>query len=130
MANECLFETTERSTFPITVSFLDENAVAATPTAATYRLDDEASKVNLVPVTAISPLSTAVDIWITSDQNRIIRPRSKSEIRTLTVEFDYESENGPAHATAEYKYKLVNLYGVLDVPSASMSPSSSASPSV
>lgn len=130
MANDCLDTHNERSTFPVVVAFFDENDDPVTPTAATYRIDDEASRTNLVPSTSISPLSTSVDIIITSDQNRIIRSRKPFEIRTLTVEFDYESENGPAHATSQYKYKLLNLYGVVDVPSASVSPSASASPSV
>lgn len=130
MPNDCLDTCNERSTFTVTISFFDEDAVAVTPDAATYRVDDEASRINLVPSTAISPLSTSVDIIITSDENRIIRSRRPDEVRTVTVEFDYESDNGPAHGTAQYKYKLINLYGVVDVPSASVSQSASASPSV
>lgn len=130
MADECLDTCNERSTFTIAVSFLDEDEVAVTPDAATYRIDDEASRTNIQPATAISPLSTTVDIIITSDQNYIVRSRRSYEIRTVTVEFDYTSDSGPAHATSQYKYKLINLYGVVDVPSASVSPSSSVSPSV
>ena len=129
MANDCLDECNERSTFAITVSFLDEDGAAVIPTAATYRLDDEQLRTNLVPSTAIGSLAASVDVWITSEQNRIIRPRNPYEIRTLTIEFDYTSANGPAHGTAKYRYKLINLYGVVDVPSASVSPSASASPS-
>lgn len=130
MAEDCLAEVNERATFVVRVSFLDEDSVAVTPTAATYRVDDEASRTSLVPVTSLGGLSTSVDIWITSDQNRIVRSRKPFEIRTVTVEYDYDSDNGPAHGTAQYKYKLLNLYGVVDVASASVSPSASASPSV
>ncbi len=130
MPNECLAEFTERSTVTIAVTFTDEDGAPVTPDSATYRIDDEANRTNIQPATAISPLSTSVDLKVTSDQNFIIRPRSKFEIRTLTVEFDYTSDSGPAHGTAQYKYKLLNLYGVVDVPSASVSPSSSPSPSV
>lgn len=130
MANECLFEANERSAFPIAVSFLDENGDPVTPTAATYRIDNEASKTAILPATSFPSLAASVDLWITSDQNFIVKPRAKSEIRTVTVQYTYESENGPTPATAQYKYKLVNLYGVVDVPSASLSPSGSASPSV
>ena len=129
MANECLFSINERTAFPLAVSFLDEDSVAVVPTSATYRIDDEASKTAIVPVTNFPSLATSVDLWITSDQNFIVKPRSKFEIRTVTVQYVYESENGPTPATAQYKYKLLNLYGVVDVPSASMSPSSSESPS-
>lgn len=130
MADECLFSANERSSFPVTVSFLDEDGVAVVPTAATYRIDDEVNRRNIQPATAFPSLASSVDVWITSDQNFIIRSRNAFEIRTLTVEFDYNSANGPAHGTAQYRYKLVNLYGVVDVPSASVSPSASASPSV
>jgi hypothetical protein len=130
MANECLIEISERSAFPIAVSFFDENALPVTPTSATYRIDDEASKTAILGVTNFPSLSTSVDLWITSDQNFIVKSRSKFEIRTVTVQYVYESENGPTPATAQYRYKLLNLYGVVDVASASLSPSSSTSPSV
>jgi hypothetical protein len=67
-----------------------------------------------------------VDLEITDEQNAIIRPRKPYEIRTITVEFDYGAGK---HGTGQYRYKLLNLYGVVDVPSASVSPSASASPS-
>lgn len=130
MADDCLFTCNERSDFPLAVSFLDEDSVAVVPTAATYRVDDEASRTNLQPATAFPILDESVDLWIASDWNRIIRTRSKFEIRTVTVEYDYESADGPKHATEQYRYKVLNLYGVVDVPSASVSPSASASPSV
>lgn len=129
MADECLFEVAERSDFPVAISFLDEDGVAVIPTAATYRIDDELNRRNIQPATAFPSLATSVDLWITGDQNHIIRSRSKYEVRTVTVEFNYESDDGPKHVTAQYKYKLLNLHGVVDVPSASVSPSASASPS-
>jgi hypothetical protein len=130
MANECLFEVNERTSFPLAVSFIDEDSLPVTPTSATYRIDDEASKTAILPVTNFPSLSTTVDLWITSDQNFIVKSRAKFEIRTVTVQYEYESDNGPTPATAQYKYKVNNLYGVVDVPSASVSPSSSVSPSV
>lgn len=129
MVEDCLDQFNERSTVPITVSFLDENDDPVTPTAATYRIDNPESRTNIQPAIAISPLSDTVDLIVTSDQNYIVRSRRPFEVRTVTVEFDYVSEAGPAHGTAQYKYKLINLYGVVDVPSASVSPSASASPS-
>ena len=130
MANECLFSVNERTAFPLLVSFLDEDSIAVVPTSATYRIDDQVSKTAIVPVTGFPSLATSVDLWITSDQNFIVRPRNRFEIRTVTVQYTYESDNGPTAATAEYKYRVNNLYGVVDQPSASLSPSSSESPSV
>ena len=129
MPDDCLFTVNERSDFPLAISFFDEDSVATTPTAATYRVDDEQNRTNLQPVTAFPSLSTSVDLWMESDWNRIIRSRNKSEIRTVTVEYDYESNDGPKHVTSQYRYKVLNLYGVVDVASASVSPSASASPS-
>lgn len=129
MADECSFTISERTAFPLRVSFLDEDDVATVPTSATYRIDDEKNRTNILPETAFPSLASSVDLWITSDQNFIIRPRSKYEIRTVTVSYVYESDNGPTPVTQEYKYKVLNLYGVVDVPSASVSPSASASPS-
>ena len=130
MSNECLFEVSERTAFPLAVSFVDENNDPVVPTSATYRIDDEASKTAILGVTNFPTLDDTVDLWITSDQNFIVKLRSKFEVRTVTVQYIYESENGPTPATAQYKYKVVNLYGVVDVPSPSQSPSSSSSPSV
>jgi len=130
MVDDCLFSVNERSDFPLAVSFFDQDAVAVTPTAATYRVDDEQNKTNLQPVTAFPTLGDVVDLWMESDWNRIIKPRHLSEIRTVTVEYDYETEEGSKHATSQYRYRVNNLYGVVDVASPSMSPSASASPSV
>lgn len=130
MAETCLTEFNERTSVIVTVSFVDENGDPAVPTSATYRVDNEATKTNIVPQTAIGSLATSVDILITSDQNYIVRPRNKSEVRTVTVEFDYTGSLGAMHGTAKYQYRLMNLYGVVDVPSPSTSPSASASPSV
>ena len=130
MADECLFEVSERSDFPLSVSFLDEDSQPVTPDAATYRIDDEKNRRNIRSSTSIGSLASTIDIWITSDENHIIRSRNDYEVRTVTVEYDYTSDAGAKHATAEYRYKLINLHGVVDVPSASLSPSASASPSV
>lgn len=130
MANECLFEVNERTAFPLAVAFLDEDSLPVVPTSATYRIDDEANKTAILSATNFPSLATTVDLWITSDQNFIIRPRSDFEVRTVTVSYVYESDNGPTPATAQYQYRVKNLYGVVDVPSASVSPSSSVSPSV
>ena len=129
MAEICLDEFNERTTVIVTVNFVDENGDPTTPASATYRVDDEASRTSIVPVTAIGSLAASVDVKITSDQNYIVRPRKPFEIRTLTAEWDYTGVLGAMHGTGKYQYKLMNLYGVVDVPSPSLSPSASASPS-
>lgn len=129
MSEECLDECNERSSLTLTVSFFDEDAVAVTPDSATYRIDSLQGTrgTAVLAATAISPLSTTADLEITSDQNQIIRQRNAYEIKVVTVEFEYGSGK---RGTAEYRYKVLNLYGVVNVASASVSPSASASPSV
>lgn len=129
MSEECLDEVNERSTSFITVAFTDEDGNPVTPDAATYRLDNvKRPVINILPATAFPSLSTSVEIEITSDQNQIFRNRNAFEIREMTVEYDYDSST--KHGTAKYRYKVLNLFGVVTVPSASISPSSSPSPSV
>lgn len=129
MSEECLFEINERTSLILTVSFFDEDEVAVTPDSATYRIDSLQGTrgTAVLAATTISPLSTTADLEITSDQNQIIRQRNAYEIKVVTVEFDYGSGK---HGTAEYRYKVLNLYGVVNVTSGSVSPSASASPSV
>lgn len=129
MAEECLNEITERTTLILTVSFFDEALVPVTPDSATYRIDSLQGTrgTAVLAATAISPLSTTADIEIASDQNQIIKQRNTYEIKVVTVEFTYDSGK---RGTAEYKYKVLNLYGVVNVASASVSPSTSSSPSV
>lgn len=127
MADECLDECNERSTWLVDVAFFDDEGNPVTPSAATVRIDDEKNRTNIRPAESISPLSTTVTIEVTADENYIIKSRAKYEVRTVTVGFDYGVGR---HGNTEYKYKVLNLYGVVDVPSASMSPSASASPSV
>lgn len=129
MSEECLDSVNERTTLVLTVSFFDEDEVAVTPDLATYRIDSLQGNrgTAVLAATAISPLSTTADLEITSNQNQIIRQRNAYEIKVVTVEFDYDTDK---HGTAEYRYKVLNLYGVVNVASASVSPSASASPSV
>lgn len=126
MVDECLDEVNERSTQVVTVAFFDDAGSPVTPTSAIYRLDDKRNRVVLVDDTVIGSLSTSVDIEITPAQNRIIRPRAQYEVRTLTTIWQYGSGK---QGTAQYRYKVINLYGVNPFGSASMSPSASASPS-
>lgn len=129
MSEECSNEITERTTLVLTVSFFDEDGVAVTPDSATYRIDSLQGTrgTAVLAATAITPLSTTADIEITSDQNQIIRQRNPYEIKVVTIEFEYGSGK---RGTAEYRYRVLNLYGVVNVASASVSPSASASPSV
>lgn len=126
MVDECLDEVNERSTSVVTVAFTDEDGDPVTPDSASYRLDDKQRRTVILDDTSIGSLSTSVDIEITPEQNRILRQRSIYEIRTLTVHYEW---TGGKAANSQYRYKVINLYGVNPFGSASVSPSASASPS-
>jgi hypothetical protein len=127
MADECLDEVNERTTSFVTVSFFDQDGAPVVPSSATYRIDRPQKKIAVLPQTAISPLGTTADLEITSAENRIYQQRLPSEVAEVTVEWDYGSPI--KHGTAKYRYRIINLYGVVPVVSASVSPSSSVSPS-
>lgn len=128
MAEECLDEVNERSSFSVTAAFTDEDGDPVTPTAATVRIDDERSKTEIRGTQALSSLAEEMTIEISSGENRILKTRSKSEIRIVTLEWDYDG--GAKHGVEQYRYRLLNLYGAAIASSPSMSPSASASPSV
>ena len=98
----------EKSTVMVTVAFKDEDGVAVTPSAATYRLDAVTEGHTILAATAIGSLSTSVSLHITSAQNAALSAAPFSE-RCLTVEYDYGTTK---HGTAEYRYKIKNLIGV------------------
>jgi hypothetical protein len=126
MADECLDEVNERSTYVITASFFDEDGVATVPTAASYRIHDQQRRTEITGTTSL-PLATTADIEITPTENRILRRRVAYEVRTVTVSWNYGVGKS---GTAQYRYKLINLYGIdLASVSPSVSPSASASPS-
>jgi hypothetical protein len=130
VSEECLDEINERSSSFITVSFLDEDGTPVVPDAATYRIDVPIARTVILSATAFPSLSTAVDLEIESSENRMVNQRQPSEVHEVTVEFDYTAVSGTKHGTARYRYRVINLYGVTTVPSASVSPSASSSPSV
>ena len=98
--------TNELTTLLWEVSFWDEDGVAATPTAATYRLDDAGSGTAILAETSIGSLSTSVTIEVTSAQQAMINANNATEQHVLTVEFDYGSGR---HGTDETRWDVKNL---------------------
>jgi len=96
----------ENSTVIVNAAFVDEDGAPVTPNAAKYRVDDHASETAIVALTAISPLSTAVDIEIPGSANKMVDTTKRTEVRKVTVQFTYGSGR---RGTAEYRYELVNL---------------------
>jgi len=120
-----LDEINERSSCTVEVSFFDEDAAPVTPDAVRYRVDDLASN-TLMTNGTIAPgdLDDVIDVLIDADYNLILMETHSYEIRIFTVEFSYDDNT--RRGTAEYRYRVKNLYGVT---APSESPSASASPS-
>lgn len=105
-------EANEGCTLVITASFFDENGLAVTPTAGTYRIDDLISGEEILDDTALPSLGTEVDVEITPEQMPIINPSRPYETHILTVEFDYGAGK---HGNDEYRFHVKNLLGVTPV---------------
>lgn len=125
-----MFKVNEKSTMILAVSFYDENDAAVSPNSAWYKIDDKDSERSITPQTSIGSLSTTTNVTITSTENRILNQENPSETRIVTIQYEYGSSKT---GTAEYQYKVINLFGITanasQSPSGSVSPSASASPS-
>lgn len=89
------------------IRFLDKNDKPFVPTSAQWRLEDEASGVELVPWTAI-PVSAKVDIAIPATANRILADFNNTETRVFTVQSDPSTDG---QLSQEGSYKVTNLKG-------------------
>ncbi len=118
----------ERVTLLQPISTRDTAGTLVVPDSIRYRIQDVESRIDIKPWTDLS-LSSQQDIEVTPEENRIITDTNAYEERVITVEFWYYSNT--RSGKDELRYKVKNLYGVgpSSSPSASWSPSSSASPS-
>ena len=96
----------EQTTLLVTIAWFNEDDVAVTPSAASYRIDDTGTNQNLVPTTSISALSTTNTVTVTSTQNSSVDARSLQE-RVMTVIADYGSPS--KRITDEYRWYVKNL---------------------
>jgi hypothetical protein len=99
----------EKTTLLVTAAFFDEDGIAATPSAATYRIHDRASGTVIVAVTTLTGLGITKQIEITSAQNAMVAAGAATEEHVLTLEWDYGSGR---HGSDEYRWLLRNLVGV------------------
>jgi hypothetical protein len=84
---------TERSTYVITVSFVNEDGIAVTPTAATWTLTDRAGTVvNSRSAVTITPLATSATIVLSGAD--LALPDARKRARFVTVEYAYSSALG------------------------------------
>lgn len=85
----------EQSTYPITVSFADENGDAVTPTSATWTLTDtRGNVVNGRDSVEISPLSTSATILLFGADLSLREDVHLGKTRVLTISGFYDSDLG------------------------------------
>jgi hypothetical protein len=100
----------ENSTYVLTVAFTDRNGNPATPSEATYRIDESTQEggddSEVLDDTAISPLASSVDISLTPANNAIIDPTRAFEERVVTVTATYGVNDVKVD---EYRYRVRNL---------------------
>lgn len=99
----------EKTTLLVTCAFFDEDGIATTPTAATYRIHDRATGTVIKAVTALTGLGPTKQIEITSAENALVTAAAATEEHVLTLEWDYGSGR---HGTDEYRWLVRNLVGV------------------
>ena len=109
------------------ISFTDVDGAAITPTTLKYKIVDEGSRTTIVPITSVSPATTYYDVTITANENRIIKNNKPYELKNVSVEV-YSLTT--LVCSANYIYRVKNLYKIPLASSTSPSISPSASPSI
>jgi len=96
----------EKSSSVVTADFTDENGAPVTPATASYRIDDVVSGTEIKGDTAFVPVSSSHDIKISSNENRILNPELKKDVRIVTVQFTFGADGA---GSGQYKYEVINL---------------------
>jgi hypothetical protein len=96
----------EGQTSYISLAFTDQNGDPLTPTAITYRIDDEASETNLLAETDVLVPASSVEIKIPPEINELVSGDSSTEIRVATIEATYGTDDA---VVAEVKWCIRNL---------------------
>ena len=100
----------EKTTVYVTVNPKDKAGAAAAPSSGDYNVRDVESDTEIVADTAISPLSTSMEITLLgATVNALQDTANKVERRKVTVKLGY---GGSDTLNSEYEYKIRNLSGV------------------
>jgi hypothetical protein len=92
------------------VDFKDVTGANFIPQTVRYRLDDktcEPQRIELIGWTTIQP-QLEVDIAIPASANRILDDVNPYEVRVITVQSDYDTDN---QLSTEEEYRVRNLAG-------------------
>lgn len=96
----------ELSQAVVTVTPFDVNNDPYTPISARYRVDDCTSETEMVGWTAITSLSTSMEVIIPGSVNTIVNDRHKKETKVVTVNTDSGLDT---EHNEDYKYDVKNL---------------------
>ena len=96
----------EKSTFDVEITFYDKDGTLVTPVSGTYRIDDLYSATNIKPSASFVPISSTHTITVSSSENAIVDSNKFSEIRVITISYNY---NASDVGTSEIRYELINL---------------------
>lgn len=124
-----------RSTYAVTVSFYDEDGDAVVPTAIHWSLVNTANDViNNREHVAVSVPAASITLALYGDDLELEDPDNESEVRRLVVTATYDSTLGTGlPLVGVLEFRVLNTWSTGRLPSvspsASLSPSSSASAS-
>ena len=105
-----MIQVNERSTAVLSMTFTDETKAPVIPTSARYCVLDELSGTVLSGWTSFTPTVASYDLTISQDNNRIIDDSRDTEVRIVTVVFEYYY--GSKQCTGEFRYEVKNLTSV------------------
>jgi hypothetical protein len=109
MSSSGVDEVNERSSWPTTIVFTDENGDPVVPASASYRIDDVGTGIEIVGDTAITSLASTVNIIWPPSSTSILDDTKPYETRRMTVEWTYGATSPPGQGTQEYLVNVVNL---------------------
>ena len=100
----------ERTSVTLSMQFTSELGVAITPNSGRYQITDEMSDTILTPWTAFTPSTSTYDLAISQTNNQIIDSSRDTEVRIVTVVYQYDSST--KQGTGEFRYEVKNLFDV------------------
>jgi len=87
--------------------FEDEALEPFVPLTVRYRLHDPETDLELIPWTQVTP-DTTVEVILPASANRIVDTSKAYEMRTLTVQSDYDTDD---QLSQDRTYRVQNLSG-------------------
>lgn len=100
--------TKEQSRSKFVFTFENEEGVLFVPDTVRWRLDDKTCGLTEVLPWQSAAAALTVEILVPADANRILNDANPTEIRLLTVQSDFGTEN---QLSQELEYPVENLEG-------------------